>query len=80
MPGEPLSKGALIAAGWPDEPRLSAQSAAIRLKVAVNSLRKAGLEPLIVTVKGGYRLDPTLPVVVRDLADTNNASLLMYHR
>ena len=61
--GEPIERERLVAAAWPDEPRLVPSAAANRLKVAIASLRKFGLEPLIVAVRGGsYFIKPDVPI------------------
>jgi predicted ATPase len=63
-PGELLAKESLVRAAWPDEQRLSTDSGANRLRVAVAKLRRAGLQALIVSGAGGYMLDPATPVQV----------------
>ena len=63
-PDAPVERDELVAAAWPDEARISAESAKNRLKVAVSTLRKAGLEPVLVTRGGGYLLDPSVPIRV----------------
>jgi tetratricopeptide (TPR) repeat protein len=60
-PGQPLAADALIAAGWPGQSLLPT-AAQNRLHVAVNSLRKLGLRPLIVTRDDGYLLTPSVRV------------------
>lgn len=54
----------LFAAGWPGEVGVG-ESAAGRVYVALSTLRKLGLEPLIERYDGGWRLDPAARVVVR---------------
>jgi len=61
-PDVALARDELVAAGWPDEARMSADSAKNRLKVAVSTLRKAGLERVLVTRGSGYLLDPRVPI------------------
>jgi len=56
-PGTSVSAGELIEAGWPGE-RILPDAARARLYAVVRDLRKHGLESLIQTVDGGYRLDP----------------------
>jgi predicted ATPase len=65
-PGELLAKEPLIRAAWPDEARLPMGPGANRLKVAVSTLRRMGLEPIIVSKRGGYMLDPSVPLRVED--------------
>ncbi len=60
-PGRALSADELVAAGWPDE-RLRPDSARNRLQVALSTLRKLGLRPLLERSKGGYRLAPGVPL------------------
>ncbi len=60
--GEPISADALLAAAWPDE-RVLSDAGAHRVRVAVSTLRKLGLRAYLQTVRGGYRLLPTCPLV-----------------
>lgn len=60
-PGEPVSVHAIIKGAWPGE-RILPQAATNRVRVAVSSLRKAGLKDLIQTLKDGYQLKPSAPV------------------
>ncbi len=62
-PNGPASRDALIAAGWPGE-RIVPSAARNRLKVAIASLRRIGLEGLLLRSEGGYLLDPAVPIVV----------------
>jgi predicted ATPase len=72
---EPMLKSDLIAATWPDEPRLSRIPASNRLKVAMNTLRKFGLQSILVFRQGGYFLDPDVPIQIEDGAmDEETAS------
>jgi len=52
----------LVRAGWPGE-NIIEKAAKNRVYVAVSTLRKAGLAPLV-RVSGGWCLDPKLPVAV----------------
>jgi DNA-binding SARP family transcriptional activator len=61
LPGRALSKDELVEAGWPGE-RMSPEAADKRLRTAVWSLRKAGLEGLLLTRDDGYLLDPLVPL------------------
>jgi predicted ATPase len=56
-PGEGVPWEALLAAGWPGE-RVQRQAAKNRVQVAVRTLRREGLEPVLFTVDEGYQLDP----------------------
>ena len=58
--GEVLSFDDLIGAGWPNE-RMSADAARKRLRTVIWTLRKLGLEPLLLTRDDGYLLDPLVP-------------------
>jgi predicted ATPase len=60
-PGRPVSSEDLIALGWPDE-RAGHEAAMNRLRVAIARLRQLGLEPLLVGQRGGYLLDPDVPL------------------
>lgn len=51
----------LIAAGWPGE-RIVADAARKRLRTAIWTLRKMGLDEVILTEEDGYLLDPLVPV------------------
>jgi predicted ATPase/predicted negative regulator of RcsB-dependent stress response len=64
-PGEPVSTNVLVKAGWPGE-RMLAASGQNRLRVLVASLRTQGLHGLLRTERGGYLLDPGVPLVVGD--------------
>jgi hypothetical protein len=55
--GIPLEPSELIAAGWPGE-RLQKRTATNRLRVALHTLRRLGLEDLLLTQMDGYLLDP----------------------
>lgn len=55
QPGQTVASHALIEAGWPDE-RMRADAARMRLHTAIRTLRKLGLQEVLVTVEGGYRL------------------------
>lgn len=61
--GQPMAVDALLASAWPDE-RVRADAGAHRVRVAVSTLRKLGLRTYLETVRGGYRLVPTCPLVV----------------
>jgi predicted ATPase len=56
-PGVGLPWEALLAAGWPGE-RVQRHAAKNRVQVAVRTLRRDGLEPVLRTVDEGYLLDP----------------------
>jgi hypothetical protein len=53
----PLPPSALIAAGWPGE-RIQKHAAANRLRVGLHTLRRLGLNELLLTQPDGYQLDP----------------------
>jgi predicted ATPase len=58
-PGRPLTMGALVRAGWPDETILPA-AAKNRLHVTIARLRRSGLEGILLHDADGYFLDPGL--------------------
>ncbi len=62
-PGEPMSLDDIVAAAWPGE-RIGSRAAQNRVRVALATLRKAGLRGAIVTGRGGYLIDPALFVVM----------------
>lgn len=53
--GAPLSWDALLAAGWPGE-KMRADAGAHRVRVAISTLRKMGLGPVLETDEAGYRI------------------------
>ncbi len=57
-----VSVDRLFEAGWPDTD-VHPTAAATRVYVTVRMLRDAGLRPVLQTVSGGYRLDPSLRVL-----------------
>jgi tetratricopeptide (TPR) repeat protein len=59
--GAVVSPDALIAAGWPGE-RLRADAGVKRLRTAIWTLRKLGLEAVLLTRDDGYLLDPRVPL------------------
>lgn len=65
--GMPVSAHDLIAAGWPGE-RIQKEAAANRLRVAMHTLRRLGLEGVLVTRPEGYLLNPEISVQVADSA------------
>jgi hypothetical protein len=62
-PGVAISVSELVAAGWPGE-SLIFEAAANRVYVALSSLRKLGLDPVIERCDGGWRLAPGTAVRV----------------
>lgn len=62
-PEQPVSREALIAAGWPGE-RILPEAARNRLKVAISTLRRSGLEQLLEYRRGGYLLAGSVPIMV----------------
>ena len=63
QPGVAISRDVLIVAGWPNEKMLP-DAADKRLRTAIWTLRKAGLEEALLTRDDGYLLDPALPILV----------------
>lgn len=59
--GSGCPRAELIEAGWPGE-RILEAAATQRLRVALSTLRKLGLEPLIRTLDDGYALGSDVPV------------------
>jgi predicted ATPase len=55
-PGAAIARADLVAAAWPDEPRLRPEAARNRLNVALSTLRGLGLAPLLETAGDGHRL------------------------
>jgi serine/threonine protein kinase/predicted ATPase/predicted negative regulator of RcsB-dependent stress response len=61
-PGEGLGWQELAAAGWPGE-KMRTDAALKRVYTAVWTLRKAGLEPVLLTQGDGYLFDPAVSLV-----------------
>lgn len=62
-PREYLPMDRLIAAGWPGE-RMLFEAGKNRVQVALSELRALGLRPWIDAESGGYRLSPSVTVLV----------------
>ncbi|MCB9760803.1 MAG: MerR family DNA-binding transcriptional regulator [Alphaproteobacteria bacterium] len=61
-PGRVLEVEELVALGWPGE-RMRPGSAAQRVRTAIWTLRRLGLEEALETLDGGYRMAPGLRLV-----------------
>ncbi|MBI5535776.1 MAG: FHA domain-containing protein [Deltaproteobacteria bacterium] len=61
-PGSGLSMDAIISAGWPGE-KMQYEAATARVYTTVQRLRTLGLQPILQTHDGGYRLDPAVRVL-----------------
>lgn len=61
-PGRASSLSDLLNAGWPGQ-RVTHASGAARVYVALATLRRLGLRPLLQTRDDGYLLDPSLVIV-----------------
>lgn len=59
-----LTNDALIEQTWPDE-SIDHLASMSRLRVLIYELRKVGLKEILITVEGGYRLDPSTSFVER---------------
>ncbi|MCB9523838.1 MAG: hypothetical protein H6702_10805 [Myxococcales bacterium] len=66
-PGAGLDLDDLLAAGWPGE-QMSQASGANRIYVAIATLRREGLEQILIKRPLGYLLDPAVEVVVGEPA------------
>ncbi|MEZ4340875.1 MAG: tetratricopeptide repeat protein, partial [Sandaracinaceae bacterium] len=62
-PGEALSTERLVEAGWPGE-RMRADSGAARVYSAVRTLRRLGLEGVLISAHGGYLLSAAAPLSI----------------
>ena len=60
-PGETLTAHDLFEVGWPGE-HPDVRTGLMRVYVAINALRKLGLDGVLETFEEGYRLAPGLPV------------------
>ncbi len=63
-PGVPLSADTLFERGWPAQTILP-EAASKRLRVAISTLRKMGLRPVLLTRDNGYLFDPEVRVELR---------------
>lgn len=61
QPGKPVSKDAIMEAGWP-EAVLHPDSAASRIYTAIRQLRDDGLREVLLTRDGGYMLSPAVSI------------------
>ncbi len=61
--GGALDREALLGAGWPGE-QVQAEAASTRVRVAIATLRRLGLERIIVTRDDGYLIDPDLTIAL----------------
>ena len=68
-PGTALTLSQLFEGGWPGE-RVSADSAASRVYVAISTLRKLGLKAFLLKQDEGYMLDPKASLFI--VEDTPN--------
>jgi hypothetical protein len=64
-PNTALPLQALVASGWPEE-SIQPKAARTRVHTAVYTLRRMGLQGILVTREDGYLLDPELPLERRD--------------
>jgi hypothetical protein len=62
-PGQPIEAGVLLEAGWPAV-RIHPDSASLRLRVAISTLRKLGLAPILAYDQGGYFIRSDVAVVI----------------
>lgn len=60
-PGGEVSLEVLLSAGWPGQ-QIIRRAASNRVSVALSTLRRAGLRDLIQRHRGGWLLDPAVPV------------------
>lgn len=67
-PGKTIACGSLIRALWPEQ-RGDPSIALNRLRVAVASLRKHGLQRLIIAARGGYHLDAAIPLEIEPVIE-----------
>ncbi len=61
MAGTGVSVGALQRAGWPDE-KMTAEAGSNRVYVALNKLRKLGLDGVLIRSEAGYLLHPDVTI------------------
>ncbi len=62
-PGRAVSAPELLAVGWPGE-RILPEAARNRLHAALSTMRRLGLDPVLLTTGDGYLLDPEVPLRV----------------
>jgi hypothetical protein len=63
-PGVTIGPEALQAAGWPGE-KMSHAAGLKRVRTAIWTLRRLGLESVLRTCDDGYLLDPAVPLRLR---------------
>lgn len=61
QPGRGVSVDELVDAGWPDE-KVQRDAGSNRVYVALNKLRKMGLDGILLRDDSGYYLDPQIPL------------------
>ncbi|MBL8678508.1 MAG: hypothetical protein JNK05_05060 [Myxococcales bacterium] len=64
-PGKGLSHATLVSRGWPGQ-RILESAAALRLRKAIEQLRRAGLASVLETQPGAYALSEAIPVRLSD--------------
>jgi hypothetical protein len=64
VPGRASTLTELFAAGWPGQ-RTTHESGAARVYVALATLRRLGLRPVLQTRDDGYLIDPSVAIEVQ---------------
>jgi hypothetical protein len=67
-PGAPVTIDEIFAAGWPGQEQIHRFAMVNRIRVAIATLRKLGLERAVLTTEGGYLIDPRVEVGFEDEA------------
>jgi predicted ATPase len=68
VPGAALDRETILKRGWPGE-RVLAEAGGTRVRVAISTLRRLGLGPVLVTRDDGYLLDPKVAVRLESKAE-----------
>ncbi len=75
-PDRPVALDELVAAGWPGE-RIRTESARARVYTAINTLRRWGLKPYLLTRDRGYLLDPEVSCTLTGELASSAASVVV---
>jgi hypothetical protein len=69
-PARALDVFGIVDLGWPDE-RLHPDAGRARAYTAIRSLRRFGLQDVLIRIDDGYVLDPAVPIELRERPETS---------